>query len=184
VSIRLSTAPAHHSPPECSPVDVLTDLLVQIRDVIALLPSNVYRAGPAARVSGSVGAHVRHTLDHVGAWLAAVSGDELRYDARARGTIVEVDAACAVHAIERVLFQLDRLPSLDLDAPIGFSTLLHPDQPAAHVRSTLARELAFVIQHTVHHCGLMALLLEWQQRRVPHGFGMAASTRRAQALAG
>jgi hypothetical protein len=35
----------------------------------------------------------------------------------------------------------------------------------------------------VHHCALIALLLEWQGRRVAHGFGVAAATRRARSQA-
>ena len=41
------------------------------------------------------------------------------------------------------------------------------------MRSTVARELSFVVHHTIHHCALMALLVEWQGGRVPHGFGVA-----------
>jgi uncharacterized damage-inducible protein DinB len=69
------------------------------------------------------------------------------------------------------------------DVPITLSTLVDPHEPPAIVRTTLARELAFVVQHTVHHCALIAVLLEWQGYRVPYGFGLAASTQRARALA-
>lgn len=165
-------------------IEVVGSLLTDLRDVIELLPLNCYRAQPAARVSGSVGAHVRHALDHVRALVSALDGDELRYDHRPRGTTVEVDPLSGVNEIERLLHRIDRLDPGALDAPVTFSMLLDPARPAVVVPTTLARELAFVIQHTIHHCALIAMLLDWQGRRVPYGFGIAPSTRRTHALAG
>jgi uncharacterized damage-inducible protein DinB len=166
------------------PISVLTVLLEQLRDVITLLPTSAYRAQPAARVSGSVGAHVRHCLDHVSSLAEAIGGDELSYDHRRRGTTVETDPATAVSEIERILRRLDRLAPGSLDKTVRLSALLHPEYASFAIRSTIAREFAFVIQHTVHHFALIAVLLEWQGWRVPHGFGVAPSTARARALAG
>jgi uncharacterized damage-inducible protein DinB len=45
-------------------------------------------------------------------------------------------------------------------------------------QSSLGRELAFVLNHTVHHQALLAVLLAVQGRRVPVGFGYAPSTPR------
>jgi uncharacterized damage-inducible protein DinB len=173
-----------HPSRDHDPLAVLTALLVELRDVITLLPAHCYRAQPAARVSGSVGAHVRHTLDHVAALLAAIDGDELRYDQRRRGTTLEIDALSAVNEIERLMFRMRRIDLDGLDLPLTFSTRLHPAQPPIPVRTTLARELAFVIQHTVHHCALIGVLLAWQGQQVPYGFGLAASTPRTHAMAG
>ena len=164
-------------------LDVLAALLGQLRDVIAPLPVHCYRAQPAARVSGSVGAHVRHTLDHVSALLAALDGEELRYDHRRRGTTVEIDPLTGFNEIERALYRLDHLCIGSLDQLISFSTLLDATRAPVVVRTSLARELAFVIQHTIHHCALIAMLLEWQGERVPRGFGLAPSTERARVSA-
>jgi uncharacterized damage-inducible protein DinB len=165
------------------PLSVLGSLLAQLRDVIALLPVHCYCAQPAPRVSGSVGAHVRHTLDHVSALLAAVSGDELRYEHRTRGTGVEAEPLVAVSTIDALLSRLDLQDEAALDRTIAFATLLEVAQPVTHVRTTLAREAAFVVQHTIHHFALIAILLAAQGVRVPDGFGVAPSTQRAR-LAG
>jgi uncharacterized damage-inducible protein DinB len=161
---------------------VLTALLKQLRDLITLMPTAMYLARPAARVSGSVGEHVRHCLDHVGALTTALEGEELSYDGRRRGTTVEVDPVTAVHEIERLLFRLDRLDG-NGERSIRLSAMLEPDAPAATMGTTVARELTFVIQHTIHHCALIAVLLEWQGWRVPHGFGVAPATASARASA-
>ena len=168
---------------ESNPTLALTSLLEQVRDVIALLPTSVYLARPAARVSGSVGEHVRHCLDHVLALVSVMAGEPLSYDCRVRGTTVETDPRTAVTEIDRLSVRLDRMPACALNRPVSLSTRLDAACPALTVRSTLARELAFVIQHTIHHCALIAVLLEWQGWQVPHGFGIAPSTTRARAEA-
>ena len=65
-------------------VMVLSGLLEQLREVVTALPTSQYRARPAARVSGSIGEHVRHCLDHVSALVVAMYGDELTYDRRSK----------------------------------------------------------------------------------------------------
>jgi uncharacterized damage-inducible protein DinB len=163
--------------------NTLLSLLDQLRDVVTPLPASVYRAQPAARVSGSIGAHMRHTLDHVASLLTVLEGGELQYDHRARGTTLEIDPRTAVNEIERLMYRLRRIGLETLERTVTFSTLVHADLPAALVHSTLAREVAFVVQHTIHHCALIALLLEWQGVRVPIGFGVAPSTSQARARA-
>ena len=159
----------------------LVTLLEQLRDVITLMPVPMYRARPAARVSGSVGEHVRHCLDHISAFAGALAGDGLSYDRRLRGTTVEIDPFAAVNEIERLFVRLDRLPVVAPDRQITLSSLVSPDRPPVTIRSTVARELAFVVQHTIHHCALIAVLVEWQGWQVPHGFGLAPSTAAARA---
>jgi hypothetical protein len=86
-----------------------------------------------------------------------------------------------VNEIERLFVRLDRLPVVAPDRQIALSALLSPDCPPVTIQSTVARELAFVVQHTIHHCALIAVLVEWQGWRVPPGFGLAPSTAAARA---
>jgi uncharacterized damage-inducible protein DinB len=158
------------------PAQPVIVLLEQLRDLITLMPTAMYLARPAARVSGSVGEHVRHCLDHVSAFAAALAGEELSYDRRRRGTTVETDPLSAVNEIERLFVRLERLTVSPLDRQIVVSSLVDPDGPALVMRSTVARELAFVVEHTIHHCALIAVLAEWQGWRVPYGFGIAPPT--------
>jgi len=161
----------------------LVGLLEQLRDVVALMPKGMYVAQPAARVSGSIGQHVRHCLDHVSAFTAAVSGEALSYDQRLRGTTLEIDPRTAVDEIERLFVRLERLPPTSLDHQLTLSSLVDVRLPPVTMRTTIARELAFVVQHTIHHCALIAVLVEWQGGRVPNGFGLAPSTAVARASA-
>jgi uncharacterized damage-inducible protein DinB len=158
-------------------------LLEQLRDLVELMPKGMYIAQPAARVSGSIGEHVRHCLDHVSAFTAALSGDELSYDHRLRGTTLEIEPRTAVDEIERLFVRLARVPPTSLDRQITLTALVAAGRPPLTTRTTIGRELAFVVQHTIHHFALVAVLVEWQGGRVPHGFGLAPSTAAARASA-
>jgi uncharacterized damage-inducible protein DinB len=168
------------APPAPRPTSTLVALLEQLRVVLTLLPRATYIARPAARVSGSVGEHVRHCLDHVAALTSAMAGEDLSYDCRLRGTTLETDPQTAINEIERQFVRLDRLAEGLLDRSLTLSALLDPEGATLTVRTTVLREIAFVIQHTIHHCALIAVLLEWQGWLVPHGFGVAPSTLRAR----
>jgi uncharacterized damage-inducible protein DinB len=168
---------------ETTSVRPLVALLEQLRDLITLMPTPMYLARPAARVSGSVGEHVRHCLDHVSSFASAVAGEELSYDRRLRGTTVEIDPRTAVNEIERLFARLERVGPMPLDRAVTLSSLVDAAQPPITMRSTVGRELSFVVHHTIHHCALIALLVEWQGGRVPHGFGVAPSTAAARARA-
>jgi hypothetical protein len=174
---RFNAVPA---PPAVAP---LTGLLDQLRDVVTLLPRSLYVARPAARVSGSVGEHVRHCLDHVASLTDSIEGEPLSYDRRRRGTTVEIDPTTAVSEIERLLARLERLPGTAVERSLTLTVLIDPHAPPVVMRSTFDRELAFVLLHTVHHCALIAVLLEWQGWRVPHDFGVAPATREARHVA-
>ena len=160
-----------------APVEALVRLLDDLTAVLIELPVDVYVARPAARVSGSIGGHVRHTLDHVGALLAADSASVLSYDHRERGTAVESDPAAAVRAILRLKAALERRrASAELASPLLVESMVTAEGQAVAGWSTLGRELAFVISHTIHHQAIIALLLSSQSLDVPHGFGRAPST--------
>lgn len=162
-------------------VTALSALLEQVRDVIIEMPASMYRARPAARVSGSIGEHVRHCLDHVSALVAAMYGDELSYDRRSRGTTVENERGIAADEIRQLVSRLEAQAAVRLDRPVTLWSLLDAKGTAVAIRTTIGREIAFVIQHTIHHCALIAVLLEWQGVLVPAGFGLAPSTAKARA---
>jgi uncharacterized damage-inducible protein DinB len=148
-----------------------------LREVIAPLPPRLFRIVPSA-VSGSIGAHVRHCLDHVRALTSIHGSEELSYDSRLRGTAVETDPAAAVSEIDRLCAELDGLPAEWLDDSLRLRSLMHADGGYISVGTTAARELAFVVQHTIHHAAGIAILLEQLGVSVPPEFGYAPSTPR------
>jgi uncharacterized damage-inducible protein DinB len=126
--------------------------------------------------SSSVGAHVRHCLDHVEALLTGVECGEIDYDRRQRGTDVESDRDAALRVLrrqERRLLDFDPYPE---SLPLRLSTTIASMLPPIVVDTTLGRELAFVLSHTVHHNALIAVVARAVGVAVPERFGYAPST--------
>lgn len=156
-------------------VGALRAHLRSLRDLVGDLDPNTYRATPS-RTSGSVGEHIRHCLDHARALLAGSAHDELSYDSRLRGTHLETDPRAAVDEIDRLCFDLEDIDERALERPIRLRAMTHRDVLPTLVATTLGREVAFVIQHTIHHCAIVAILLDRLGVAVPDRFGYAPST--------
>jgi uncharacterized damage-inducible protein DinB len=161
-----------------SPSFALSHLLDELSSAVIELPMDVYRATFEGGASGSIGEHVRHCLDHVSALLSADPSGTLSYDHRQRGTRVETDPGAALQQILRLKAALDRWPTRSLDEPIRVSSMIAPGAPSVVGWSTLGRELAFVVSHTIHHQAMIAVLLTIHGLAAPDRFGHSPSTPR------
>jgi uncharacterized damage-inducible protein DinB len=151
-------------------------VLRQLADVIRAMTDEQYRRKPVGVVSSNVGGHVRHCLDHVEALLGGVEEGELSYDQRRRGTEVETCREAALDVIRRQERELLAFPPHSERRPLRLSAVVSSSLPATEVESTVGRELAFVLSHTVHHNALIAVMAQTLGVTVPDRFGYAPST--------
>jgi uncharacterized damage-inducible protein DinB len=159
------------------PVAALRGRLEELMGLVLTLPADLYCAR-SSRVSGSVGEHVRHLLDHISSLVSQSSSSAvLSYDHRTRGTALESDPSVAAREMMRLDAALERWSKRSLDEPVTVVAMMSADGQAVTGWSTLARELAFVLSHTVHHQAIVALLLEQLGVESPsERFGYAPST--------
>jgi uncharacterized damage-inducible protein DinB len=158
------------------PASALQYLLDELAALVGDLPRELYCGHFAAPHSGSIGEHVRHCLDHVSALLIADAAQTLSYDHRQRGTSVENDSIAAVRQIRYLQDAIEPWSTRSLDEPIRVTSMLSAEGDSVTGWSTLGRELAFVVSHTIHHQALIGLLLATRGHTVPHRFGLAPST--------
>jgi len=158
------------------PHAALARLLDELAAVLQQVSATSYTAKPFPRVSGSIGQHVRHILDHVAGLCATARSGVLSYDWRERGTAVEADLRAALRTIGHLQRTLNQFDDCDENTPITLTSVVAHDTAPVAARSTLAREILFVISHTVHHQALIAVLLSAAGRSVPDAFGLAPST--------
>lgn len=161
-----------------APTTALERLLDDLVTEIAEMPPEVYTARPLSAVSGSIGEHVRHVLDHVAAFLRARYSAVLSYDNRERGTSIETSPEAAIGQIFRLKHTLDQFAMRDLEEPVQVTSKVSPDH-AIDGWSTLSRELAFVVSHTIHHQAMIAVLASIHGLAVSDRFGYAPTTPRA-----
>jgi uncharacterized damage-inducible protein DinB len=152
-------------------------LLEQLGAVVSQLSDAQYRQRPVGVIESSIGGHVRHCLDHVRSLIDAVDTGEIDYDHRRRGTMIESSSAAACVQIAefvRELSEIDRDGALD--APLTMTVLLSSDETPIVVRSTVGRELAYVLAHTIHHNALISAMVKTLGGWLPERFGYAPST--------
>jgi hypothetical protein len=132
---------------------------LQCLRVATILPPERY-GSPAAGHS-SIGAHMRHCLDHFFCFFAGWdSGQPIDYDARQRNPALERDPEAARRAIESIMERLGALEGQDPRRPVTVLQMPAADAQPAPLSSTLERELVFLSSHCIHHLALMRLLVE------------------------
>jgi uncharacterized damage-inducible protein DinB len=150
--------------------------LFQLKKLLENISNDQYNAKPDILSGASIGQHVRHILEF---YLLLVSGSFsgiISYDKRKRDVRIEEDTAFANHTIDRLLTGINTLEEkypvkLEADYSIG-------EESKNMIDSSIGRELAYCIEHSIHHQALIKaglIALELVQLTNEH-FGVAYST--------
>jgi hypothetical protein len=154
----------------------MVGLLRQLGELLGRLGDEQYVRKPVGVVPSSVAGHVRHCLDHFEALLAALETGWLDYDDRRRGTDVERCRSAALAALRRLEGRLLQMRWPEPDQPLRLTALLSPGSPPVEVVSSVGRELAFVLSHTIHHNSLVGTMVALLGIEAPARFGYAPAT--------
>lgn len=159
-------------------IDTNRALLRDSIDLLERLPADVYST-PHLEGASSIGAHIRHVLEHYDCFLVGLQRGAIDYTARARAPEIEASTAAAVRRAESVISGLDALDAVD--RPVRVPVLGHGE---GTVDSTAFRELQFLASHTIHHHAMVGLLCRIARHPVPEDFGLAPSTLRQRRAGG
>lgn len=161
------------------------DNIHYLSQAIALLETmddKTYRKPYAPFFASGVGAHLRHNLDHYQCFLNGLPTRKIDYDARTRDPRLETDRDYAAQQMQQIVRALEMISEADTEAPVlvKMDSDGETELPAAWRRSTVGRELQFLVSHTVHHDALIAVLLRLHGLELGDEFGCAPSTLRYQ----
>lgn len=154
---------------------ILTDIAIlqleELSAVIEQLSEADYTAALPLLDHVSLGKHVRHTLEFHQCFLDRK--EQLCYDDRSREIRLEESPA---EALEQIALLVYRLRFIQLDKV--FEMKVQYGNSAVSVTSSVQRELAFLIEHTVHHNAIlrMALTMFYPHVQFNQEFGYADST--------
>lgn len=142
------------------------------------VPADRYAVESKTLRGGTIGKHVRHTLDHFRAALEVVSvvGGVIDYDHRERDVPMETEPREAVRAIRSIRARLMELDAGVLEAPVRVRVMVSGDGTETELGSTLGRELAFVAHHAVHHHAMLGAIAAELGVVLDSEFGKAPST--------
>ena len=150
------------------------EILDQLGSLVNRLPTDMYAAPLACLQENSIGKHVRHIIEFYECLLEGLEHGEVNYDLRRRNLLIETDSdytLLQIGSIQR------KLPDIQ-DAEIIMKADLGTGTEA--FKSSVFRELAFSLDHCIHH---LALIRVGMQQHCPHipmeeNLGVAFSTLR------
>jgi uncharacterized damage-inducible protein DinB len=154
----------------------LARLLRELAGVVEALTDEQYAMTRVGVFPSSIGGHIRHSLDHVAALVRGIKCGRIDYDARERGTEIETSRGAALAAIRELETPIASLPAILLERRVFTKTTISASEPGIDVLSTVGRELAFVVSHTVHHNAIIGAMVKTLGASVPDRFGYAPST--------
>lgn len=127
-----------------------------------------------------VGCHFRHCIDFYLKFLAGLESGRINYDTRERDGQIETHRLIAIAKLNSIIAELGEL--LAVTTPAEIEVLLEDSSnskdAAGWSRSSVKRELQFLLSHTIHHYALIALALRLHGFEPGAEFGIAPSTLR------
>ena len=148
--------------------------LRQGRDLLSTLEAQLYAEHEPGR--SPIGAHMRHCVDYYRCFLEGLETGKIDYDARERDPDLESQPHAASQALDDISGRLAALDPADFFRVLEVKVDTPEDAMFTWSRSTMLRELQFLVGHTVHHYALIGFLL--RQKGIDPGddFGVAPST--------
>ncbi|GJM62396.1 hypothetical protein [Persicobacter diffluens] len=155
---------------------VAIQLLNQLDSVIKQMTATEYQSPIDVLGKGSIGQHVRHTLEFFTCLESGLPKGIVNYDERERKLALENDPVTALKAIQEI--QKFILNTENQKLSLEGKYLGDEGEMSFSVESNFERELAYNIEHTVHHMAMMRVgyRLLFPNIKVPEHFGVASST--------
>lgn len=156
-------------------IDRNATLLEQGIRLLDALDDDEY-ARPIDGQRGSIGTHVRHCAEFYEICLGGIPAGAVDYDARERDPRFERERRYAIERLKHLAARIRLLSGERSDRALRIrSEQADPGDEAC--LSSPARELRFLLSHTVHHFAIIAIVLRGRGIETPRDFGVAPSTR-------
>lgn len=147
--------------------------------VIALLNDAQFSRSLTIFSGSSVGMHARHVLEFYQCLLQQCNKHDVNYDQRKRDLLLQTQTDYFNFMVDQIIETIDNLDIHQLNTPLSILDDLNGDEA---INSSLARELQYNLEHTIHHSALIKIgvLTLLPDAVLPPTFGVAPSTIRYQ----
>ena len=150
--------------------------LEEIKALLLQLSNAQYTYASKLLSEATIGQHVRHILEFYQSVMKGVDTKIINYDNRERNLLIETDKDFAIQIIDFINANL----ALNLqDEPIILEGNFSSEQgKQTQIQTTLFRELAYCLEHSIHHQALIKVgLLELNSDSfIDETFGLAPAT--------
>ncbi len=151
--------------------------LIEIKVLIGKLSEEQYRAPSAMLSEATIGQHLRHILEFYLCLLESATTNVVNYDNRKRNRIIETSPSVAIDVVDYIVSALNALKNPC--TPVTLQGNFGPEAAQiVSIPSSFARELAYNLEHSIHHEALIKVGLREQglEHLLDDGFGVAPAT--------
>jgi uncharacterized damage-inducible protein DinB len=132
---------------------VAKENLKQLHGLLQKIPADAYACKPEVLYGASVGQHIRHILEFYLLMIAGSIEGVISYDKRKRDIRIENETEYAISILNKIVKSLDLLQEED---PVLFEGDFTTDSTGkSNIISSVGRELAYCIEHSIHHQALI-----------------------------
>lgn len=150
--------------------------LGQLNDLLEKTHEDQYQEALVILSNNSVGKHVRHIIECYQSLLSGVSSTVIDYENRARNIALETSPYLAIQELININ---DAVQFLKEDKSVYLQVnQSHESEGDLLVKSTLAREIVYCLEHAIHHMAIIAIAVKASFPEIaihPH-FGCAYAT--------
>ncbi len=153
-------------------------ILGQIIAVTGQLDETAYSLPVPMLHGNTIGKHVRHIIEFYECLVNGSSTGKLNYDLRTRDLVLETSPRHAMLVLQAITQKLTHCK----DQPMQLEACFDPEAGIVVTQTSFNRELAYNIEHAIHHMAIIRIAIENQFSEViiPGNFGVAYSTIRYQ----
>lgn len=148
--------------------------LLNIKQLLKEFPLGLYTQPKEILSQSSIGQHFRHILEF---YICLTNGLEHKvvcYDDRKRDIHIETDLVYAVNTTNTLITFLQKIQE---DEPLTLlASYTASSDEKTLMQTSFYRELAYALDHTVHHLAIIKIALAEEQITLDSNFGIAPST--------
>lgn len=155
-------------------------ILSQIFDLTSQLTNTQFSAELDILNGNTIGKHVRHIIEFFGLLVSGAADGIINYDNRMHESRFETDTSAVLHKIEELRKHIDSLILGDeLFLEVSYT---QNDADTLKIKSSIDRELAYNIEHAIHHMAIIKIAVQtvFPSVKLVENFGVAYSTVRFQ----
>ena len=150
--------------------------LEEIQSLLLQFSEELYTAPRGILSEATIGQHFRHILEFYICLEKGSKTGSVSYDDRERDVLLETDMVFAMKSIGKLI---QFLSSLEKDCSLTMkANYSDANEELTTIQTSLYRELAYALDHTVHHLAIVKIALseEVESVKVDSNFGVAPST--------
>jgi len=155
-------------------------ILSQILDLTQQLSDSEYTSQLDLLNGNTIGKHVRHIVEFFDVLANGSPEGIINYDKRKHAQLHETNIQATHLKIREIMSKLDKM---DFDREVHLEvSYSKSDTEIFEIKSSLERELAYNIEHAIHHMAIIKIALQtvFPKINVSENFGVAYSTVRYQ----